>query len=86
MDVKAEVLSVRSQVQLRILKINIEVCHGKFQDYHIFERKDGNAYKVQLITLNAIRRTSLQALREIRYRLRMEQTYSKTRRMIVILL
>ena len=86
MDVKAEVLFMRSQVQGRISKINSEVCHGKFQGQHIFKRHDGNAYRTQLITLNGTRRTSLQSSRERSYRLRMEQTYFKSRRMIVILL
>ena len=34
MDVKVEVLSMRSQVQCRISKINIEVCHGKVWGQH----------------------------------------------------
>ena len=77
MDAKAEVLSVISQVRWRISKINNEVFHGKFW---------GNEYRTQLITFNAIKRTSLQSSRERSYRLRMEKTYSKSRRMIVILL
>ena len=82
MDVKVEVLSS----PMKNSKINIEVCHGKFQVQHIFKRPDGNAYRTQLITLNSKKRTSLQYFREIGYWLRMEQTYSKSRRMIVILL
>ena len=76
---------MRSQVRGRISKINSEVCHGKFRAQHIFKRQDGNAYKAQLITLNAKKRTSLQSSRERSYRLRMEQTYLNPRRVIVIL-
>ena len=47
MDVKGKVLSMRSQVQWRILKLNSGVCHGKFKVQHILKRHDGNAYKVQ---------------------------------------
>ena len=80
MHAKEEVLFVWSQFQWRISKINSEVCHGKFQVQLIFKRQDGNAYKAKLITLNAKKRTSLQFLEEIRYRLRMEKAYFKPRR------
>ena len=63
-DVKEEVLSMISQVRWRISKINSEICHGKFRGQHIFKWHYGNAYRTQLITLNAKKRTSLQSSRE----------------------
>jgi hypothetical protein len=40
----------------------------------------------RLITLNAKKKTCLQSSRERSYRPRMEQTYFKSRRMVIILL
>ena len=86
MDMKAEVLSQKFQDWWRISKINDGVCHGKLQGQHIFKRYDGNAFITKLSTINSKKKTSLKYSTKWSYQIRMEQTYSKSRRMIVILL
>ena len=85
-DVKVEVMSMRFQDWWRIAKINSGVCHGKLRGQHIFKRYDGNAFRTKVTTLNSKKKTSLKLSREWSFQIRMEQTYSKSRRMIVILL
>ena len=86
MDIKEEIMSEKFQDWWRISKIDGGVCHGKLWGQHIFKRYDEDTFRIKLITLDSKKKTSLTSLREWSYQIWMEQNYSKSRRMIVILL